>query len=138
MKFIDWGNLTKSQKKRLNLFAKKYMEPSITGKLAVIDSVIKKETNNLKLYKANVARFVSSKGYCVREERYIVTNAKDEIIFLYPDYVSDAKTKINSDEFINYKEFGLEALSTDELTELSYLKNYITNIENKKYEDLQK
>lgn len=127
-------NLSKKQEVALKQLAEKYIESKAVSKTAIIGSELKVESNNYKIFNAELAIFHEIDMFnkvCFIKNNYLITNKNNDIVFVYPNYYAiEPQFNIKSKEFINTKNFTKKETQT--IGELSSLVSYLTNINEKK------
>ena len=89
--------------KKLKKVIDNFVEGKKRSECAIIDSVLKVETNNLKLYKTTFATICEMDQYryfTYISNGYAITNLKDEIIYVHPNKPLIPQTNINPCDFI--------------------------------------
>lgn len=124
----------KKQTKMMKQVVDNYIDGKKKSGSAIIDSILKVETNDLKLYYAtfaNVLKVEQKNFICYTTESYVITNLEDEVIYVHPNQPIIPQTKIDSYEFIDFTSPTTQVLSNEQIAGLHHLKKFLQELENK-------
>ena len=143
VKFVEVENAPQPILETLKTYVDLYLDSSLSGnQVAIMDSALQMETPLLRLYKGTLVRFTQNEDgiFCTIEENYVITNLKDEVVFVYPAHTIAPNlhpVNINDNCFLPYHKFGLTQIPLKELTELANIKSHVAKIEAKKEEEMK-